>query len=99
MHSTAMANCAAFFDVYAAVPGGGSLAIVEIGAQDVNGSLRDVAPAGCSYLGIDFVAGKGVDIVIDDPYRLPLAACRWRRRYGGLKLVLRTFGNVLGSVP
>ena len=46
--------------------------IVDIGAQDVNGSLRSVAPKGASYVGVDFVAGPGVDVVLTDPYRLPL---------------------------
>jgi SAM-dependent methyltransferase len=45
---------------------------VDIGSQDVNGSLRDVCPEGNQYIGIDFVRGKGVDIVISDPYELPI---------------------------
>ncbi len=63
-------NC--FFDTYL----DGTLAsdatvIVEIGAQDVNGSLREVAPQGARYIGVDFVVGKGVDVVLTDPYSLP----------------------------
>lgn len=46
--------------------------IVEIGSQDVNGSLREIAPPACEYVGVDFVAGKGVDVVLSDPYSLPL---------------------------
>jgi SAM-dependent methyltransferase len=45
--------------------------VAEIGSQNVNGSLKDFLPAGAEYLGVDFVEGKGVDIVLDDPYRLP----------------------------
>lgn len=45
--------------------------VVEIGAQDVNGSLREVAPPGVRYIGMDFVVGKGVDVVLTDPYCLP----------------------------
>jgi SAM-dependent methyltransferase len=58
-----------FFETYA-----GSrpcLRIIDIGAQDVNGSLRPVAPADAEYVGVDFVAGKGVDVIISDPYALP----------------------------
>lgn len=47
------------FDTYL---GGASasdtMQIVEIGAQDVNGSLRQVAPQGVRYIGVDFVVGK-----------------------------------------
>ncbi|SQG00712.1 methyltransferase type 11 [Paucimonas lemoignei] len=45
--------------------------IVDVGAQDVNGSLRKYSPVGATYLGVDFVEGSGVDIVISDPYSLP----------------------------
>lgn len=67
MHKTALDHGSRFFNTYA--KGGG--AIVDIGAQDVNGSLRSVAPVSAKYVGIDFIAGKGVDVVIDDPYQLP----------------------------
>jgi|GEM_PF-1302752 hypothetical protein len=38
--------------------------ILEIGALDVNGSLRDHSPRNAEYTGLDFEAGKGVDTVI-----------------------------------
>lgn len=38
--------------------------ILEIGAQNVNGSLRDHAPRNAEYVGLDFEAGEGVDIVV-----------------------------------
>lgn len=38
--------------------------ILEIGAQNVNGSLRDHAPRNAEYVGLDFEEGKGVDIVV-----------------------------------
>ena len=69
MHDTAMAYGAAFFTTYARVKE--RLTIVDIGSQDVNGSLRSVAPSHHHYIGVDFVAAKGVDIVITDPYSLP----------------------------
>jgi len=37
--------------------------VVEIGAQDVNGSLKDALPAGLAYVGLDMSAGKNVDVV------------------------------------
>lgn len=38
--------------------------ILEIGAQNVNGTLRDHAPRNAEYTGLDFEAGDGVDIVV-----------------------------------
>ena len=42
MHASALANAKHFFDHYAR-PGTGRI-VLGIGAQDVNGSLRSVAP-------------------------------------------------------
>jgi hypothetical protein len=36
--------------------------VLEIGSQDVNGSIRDYF-TDCEYVGVDRVAGNGVDIV------------------------------------
>jgi len=71
MHPTAMLNGKMFFDVYGARMATGT--VVDVGAQDVNGSLREVCPPHLNYVGVDFVAGTGVDVVLDDPYRLPFA--------------------------
>ena len=45
--------------------------ILDVGALDVNGSLRTVAPAGAEFTGIDMVSGEGVDVVLGDPYTYP----------------------------
>jgi SAM-dependent methyltransferase len=59
----------AFFDIYAdCIPSG---KVIDLGSQDVYGSLKSVCPEHLTYTGVDFVAGKGVDIVLDDPYSLP----------------------------
>lgn len=72
MHPTAMSNCRSFIDAYAsAFAGQGTINVIEIGSQDVNGSLRGLVPSNFAYIGVDFVAGKGVDVVLDDPYHLP----------------------------
>jgi SAM-dependent methyltransferase len=71
MHATAKLNAKNFFDTY--VRGSAAPQVVDIGAQDVTGSLREVCPEGARYVGVDFVAGRGVDVVLDDPYRLPFA--------------------------
>lgn len=70
MHSTAMRNGERFFRTY--LPFIENPTIVDIGAQDVNGSLRSVAGEGVNFIGVDFVAGAGVDVVLEDPYKLPL---------------------------
>ena len=72
MHSTAMLNCRYFFDCYAkSFDNKNKITVIEIGSQDVNGSLRDVTPSHFEYIGVDFVPGKGVDVVLTDPYSLP----------------------------
>ena len=45
--------------------------IVEIGSQNVNGSIKDVAPPS-NYVGLDFQEANGVDIVLQDAYSFPL---------------------------
>ncbi len=72
MHPTALNNCKLFFDTYSqSFKNQSTVKIVEIGSQDVNGSLRSVTPPQFEYVGVDFVEGKGVDIVLDSPYSLP----------------------------
>lgn len=71
MHLSALKNGELFFATY--IGCNQAVTIVDIGAQDVNGSLRQCAPANCNYIGVDFVSGKGVDVVLDDPYKLPFA--------------------------
>lgn len=39
--------------------------------MNVNGSLRDFCPAGANYVGVDLEAGNGVDLVVDDPLKMP----------------------------
>lgn len=68
-----MNNCKSFFDTYAkAFESGSKVKVIEIGSQDVNGSLRQVCPKEFEYVGLDFQEAKGVDIVLLDPYSLPL---------------------------
>jgi SAM-dependent methyltransferase len=45
--------------------------VVDLGSQDVFGSLRSVLPGNARYIGVDMVPGAGVDVVIQDPYELP----------------------------
>ena len=45
--------------------------VLEVGAFDVNGSLKDFKPRVCEWVGVDLEPGKGVDIVIERASRLP----------------------------
>jgi hypothetical protein len=70
MHVSALNTGKLFFDTY--VSKLDSPVVVDIGAQDVNGSLRSVmSPNVSKYVGVDFVEGKGVDVVLQDPYKYP----------------------------
>ena len=69
MHDTAMVFGSHFFSTY--LKGATGLKIVDIGTQDINGTLRTVAPQNNTYVGVDFVEGKGVDLILTDPYVLP----------------------------
>lgn len=68
MHDTALEYGELFFKAYG---GSGTPKVLDIGAADVNGSLRSVAPASCEYIGVDFEPGPGVDVIMTDPYQLP----------------------------
>ena len=69
MHDTAIMYGKYFFSTYLKDATG--LKIVDIGALDVNGSLKSVVPINNDYIGVDFVEGNGVDIILTDPYVLP----------------------------
>jgi SAM-dependent methyltransferase len=71
MHDTAYEHGRLFFALYATET---IRTVVELGSQDVNGSLRDHCPQGVHYIGLDVMAAKGVDLVIDPDAPLPLAS-------------------------
>lgn len=48
--------------------------VLEVGSQNINGSLRDFAPANSEWTGIDFENGVGVDLVIKDSSNLPFVS-------------------------
>ena len=73
MHITAMQNCRHFYEFYVASRVGmvSDYTVVEIGSQNVNGSLRELFDNRFKYIGVDFVEGNGVDVVLGDPYKFP----------------------------
>jgi SAM-dependent methyltransferase len=68
MHDTARDIGRLFFERYAR----SGAVVVEIGALDVNGSLREVCPKDLTYIGIDMEAGPGVNLVVQPSSPLPL---------------------------
>ena len=69
MHDTALEYGSLFFKTY--TDNRKSIKVLDLGSKDVNGSLRTVAPKNAEYIGVDFADGKGVDVKITDPYKLP----------------------------
>ena len=93
------------------LPGTGEgLRVLEIGARDVNGSVRGLLP-GAAYIGVDIEAGAGVDEVCDgaDVVRrfgvgtFDLVVCtetlehveRWRAVVDNIKGAVREGGYIL----
>jgi SAM-dependent methyltransferase len=50
----------------------GDLQVIDLGAADVNGSYRALFPARAHFRGFDLAEGPGVDVVLEDPYHLPI---------------------------
>ncbi len=70
MHDTAYEHGRLFFETYWRPEFD---VVVDLGSQDVNGSLRDHCPAGARYIGLDMEASRGVDIVVEPGAPLPFA--------------------------
>ena len=76
MHPSSFENMQKCYDRYLAarqVEPDRRWVVVEIGSADINGSYRAIFPSRTfHYVGCDCASGPGVDLVLDDPYRLPL---------------------------
>jgi len=76
MHQSSLENMQRCYDFYVAarqVAVGQQLTVVEIGSEEFNGAYRHIfADERFAYIGCDRAPGPGVDIVLDDPYKLPL---------------------------
>lgn len=68
MHDTAYELGSLFFATYLT---GDVRTVLDVGAQDVNGTLRHCCKTGCAFIGIDLSPGPSVDVVLDDPYSYP----------------------------
>lgn len=70
MHDTAYEHGRLFFESYWQPS---FEVVVDLGSQDVNGSLRDCCPSDARYVGLDMEPGRGVDIVVEPGAPLPFA--------------------------
>lgn len=68
MHASSMENMRRCIDWYL---GEGVIKAVDLGSMNVNGSYRELLPPTVDYVGVDLEAGPGVDVVLEDVYRLP----------------------------
>ena len=68
MHDTAYETGKKFFELYWKPS---FKKILDLGSQNINGTLRDFCPEGAEYLGVDMAEGEGVDLVLSDPYKFP----------------------------
>jgi SAM-dependent methyltransferase len=75
MHASSsenMARCHARYLAQGPLAAREGMLVVDVGGADINGGYRDIFPAPrFRYLTLDVSAGEGVDVVMEDPYRLP----------------------------
>lgn len=45
--------------------------VLDVGAQDINGSYKGLFDGCAEYVGCDILPGKGVDVIVEDMDRLP----------------------------
>lgn len=76
MHASSLENmqkCYRRFIRGSALESKEKVLVLDIGGADVNGNYRDVfEDPPFSYVACDLSPGEGVDLVLDDPYRIPM---------------------------
>jgi SAM-dependent methyltransferase len=70
LHDTAYEHGRLFFELYWQPS---FEVVVDMGSQNVNGSLRDHRRSGTHYVGLDIEPGPGVDVVVKPGAALPFA--------------------------
>jgi hypothetical protein len=76
MHASSYENMVRCCEIY--IVGGffdsrSEIKVVELGSAELNGSYRQIfSDERFRFLGIDTAEGNGVDMVLEDPYRIPL---------------------------
>lgn len=71
MHDTSIKNVTLFIETYVQNE---NKTVVEIGSKGYQGqfTFRDLLPNNINFIGVDFQEGYNVDVVLDDPYKIPL---------------------------
>ena len=70
MHDTALIFAKKFFETYLVEKK--DLRIVDLGSFNVNGDIKEIFSKSHEYIGLDLEKGPNVDIVMSDPYKIPL---------------------------
>ena len=73
MHDSALESFIEFKKIYLDSKQSKKIAITEIGSQAINSSVKNSLNEKYDYTGVDITAGKNVDIVLKDPYKLPFS--------------------------
>ena len=73
MHDSALESFIEFKKIYLDNKQSKKIAITEIGSQAINSSVKNSLNEKYDYTGVDITAGKNVDIVLKDPYKLPFS--------------------------
>lgn len=77
MHASSLENMRICFDRFIATAPyfvEENVVVVDVGGADVNGGYKNVfSDPKFHYMTVDLSEGQGVDIVLEDPYRLPFA--------------------------
>ena len=71
MHVSALESFEDFKKIYLSRFKDNEIKIVEIGSQDINSSIKNKLNKKMNYIGVDICKGENVDIVLEDPYKLP----------------------------
>ena len=76
MHASSLENMQKCFDRFlstADLTNKSGVTVIDIGGANVNGSYADIfSDPLFNYHAVDIAPGEGVDIILDDPYKLPL---------------------------
>ena len=73
MHDSALESFIEFKKIYLDSKQSKKITITEIGSQAINSSVKNSLNEKYDYTGVDITAGKNVDIVLKDPYKLPFS--------------------------
>ena len=71
MHTSALNSFVDFKNIYLSKFKNKNIKLIEIGSLAVNSSVKLNLAENIDYVGVDICKGENVDIVLEDPYKLP----------------------------